>query len=124
MAPLLGDPLGAMDHRRDIAARGTGALAVDGDDGVAQLDSVHVAGAVGGDGETPAEEEMGESSERVDVRPKTCHAVRRELQAHGRHRDERTRDEQHHMKHGRLEDHVLAAVGIDMDMGGEGNVPM
>lgn len=66
---------------------------------------------------------MGESSERVDVLTESRQALRRELQAHGRHGDERTRDEQHHMERRRLQDHLLAAMSIDMDVGGEGNAP-
>ena len=44
-----------------------------------------------------------------------CDSVRRrELQAHRRHRDEGTGDEQHYVERGRLQDHLLVAKSIYM----------
>jgi hypothetical protein len=116
VAPFIGNSIGTVDDRCDLAPTDAGALAVDGDDGVTEMDAVAACRTVWRTGETPLTQDVRDCAQHVDMFVQGGNADSRKVQPYGSHGDQRTSNNNGNMKARRFQNKVLQAIGIEVDM--------
>jgi hypothetical protein len=114
IAPLGCDDIGAVYDARDLPPAGTGAFAVDGNDGVSEMDSIGCTWPIGCDGQASAQNDMRQGGETIQVAINLRKASETERQAHAAHGDEVSLNDQGDIGRARLDGDKLVAVRAEM----------